>query len=93
MKKTHMARSKKPLYRIGELVACYASVKREDNYTGPKKLVAGWIEKIESSREGHIYFVRWADRLEAQEDMMRVLEVQIGPLKNLVNQIRSGEVK
>jgi hypothetical protein len=93
---SYMARSKKvtsnPLYKIGDLVACYGKTDGLDQKENlPVHLVAGWIEDVESTvLSGIVYRIRWADRVD--RDPMPVTEEQITPLRNLVDAIRRGEV-
>lgn len=76
-------------------MACYAS--SSDEYgkgTGAKHPVIGWIEKVvHDSHNGVVYYICWSDRQNDTRDRMPVREEQIGPLKKLVDQIRSGEIK
>lgn len=82
---------KKMLYRIGDIVACYAAASDElDKVNGPKHVVIGWIENCDQSTYGNMYAVRWSDRLESE--MMHIPESDLAPMVDLVNKVRRNEV-
>ena len=84
--------TKKPLFRPGDIVACWD--RREIDGKETRKPIVGWIESIHTNNalDGIVYNIRWSDRLE-QEKIMRVTEDQMPPLRNLVDMIRAGEIK
>lgn len=79
-----------PLYRPGDIVACWD--KRVVDGIEVKKAVVGWVERVTLVDEGIVYYVRWSDRLE-QNKVMRVEEDLMPPLRGLVDMIRNGEIK
>ena len=82
-----MKKSKKPLYKIGDLVACYISIIGN----GKPRRVIGWVEHISyTTQSGNIYYIRWSDSLE--DDLTFVRETEMLPLIKLVEQIRNNDV-
>lgn len=86
-----MPRPPKPLYRIGDLVACYGNTRHMDK-TAPQRLIVGWIEGVYlNNLKRYVYQVCWSDRIaDNYYDLMNISEEQMPPLVRLVDSIRNG---
>ena len=84
---------KKLLYRIGDIVACYAvaSDDVDDKSVAPKRVVIGWIENCDQSIYGNMYHIRWSDRID--KEVMHIPERDLEPMVELVNKVRRNEVR
>ena len=84
---------KKLLYRIGDIVACYAvaSDDVDDKNVAPKRVVIGWIENCDQSIYGNMYHIRWSDRIDSEA--MHIPERDLEPMVELVNKVRRDEVR
>ena len=76
-----MKRSK-PLYRIGDIIACYGKSDDPSDPNPENHLVIGWVEDIQTSNSlGHNYYVRWSDRQD--RSLALIGERQMEPLRKL----------
>ena len=72
-----------PTYKLGDLVACYGDAERHN-------IVIGWIEDVQAyGKFGHMYKVRWSDRLN-NEAAMEINEEDMSELVQLLEKVKSS---
>jgi hypothetical protein len=72
-----------PTYKLGDLVACYGDAERHN-------IVIGWVEDVQAyGKFGHMYKVRWSDRLN-NEAAMEINEEDMGELVQLLEKVKSS---